>query len=278
LFFQEEEDNWFFLINHDTISKSANKDFQKLRKYDNIKIRTSLSARTFIFASLKLIIMQIFWKGQSCFQIISQNGKNSQVLLVIDPFDEKLGLKVPKLEADILLISHSHFDHNNKKAVSSSYPGQNPFLVEGSGEYEIKGIFIQGIHSWHDEKEGKERGENTIYTIEAEELNLCHLGDFGQKELSDEQLEKIGDVDILMVPVGGVYTIDSKGAAKVISQIEPKIVIPMHYQVPKLKEKLEGVDKFLKAMGAKSAETQNKLSIKKKDLSPEGLKIVVLSH
>ncbi len=254
--------------------------------------------------------MQIFWKGQSCFQIITQTGKNNQVYLVTDPFNETIGLRVPKLEADILLISHSHIDHNNKKAVSSPVPGQIPFLIEGPGEYEIKSVFIQGIHllgaakpslagdetksqrPWHDEKEGKERGENTIYTIEAEDLKLCHLGDFGQKELSDEQLEKIGDIDILMIPVGGVYTIDSKGAAKIISQIEPKIVIPMHYQIPerqrrvemkrqlhrlpKLKVKLEGIDKFLKAMGTKSTEPQNKLSIKKKDLSSEGLKIVVL--
>jgi len=243
--------------------------------------------------------MQIFWKGQSCFQIISQTGKNNLVYLVIDPFDESTGLRVPKLEADILLISHSHADHNNKKAVSSPVPAKSPFIIEGIGEYEIKNVFIQGIHSWHDEKEGEERGENTIYTIEAEELKLCHFGDFGQKELSDKQLEEIGDVDILMIPVGGTYTIDSKGAAKVISQIEPKIVIPMHYQVAKMKlhpapiseqkknglkefrgngggVKLDGVDKFLKAMGVKSTEPQNKLSVKKKDLPEEGTDIVIL--
>ena len=250
--------------------------------------------------------MQIFWKGQSCFQIISQIAKNSQVYIVTDPFDESVGLRVPKLEADILLISHSHSDHNNKKAVSSVVAGQIPFIIEGPGEYEIKGIFIQGIHSWHDEDYnpptasevpsrrvaggsesrsslrserapgGKERGENTIYTIEAEDLKLCHLGDFGQKELLDEQLEKIGGVDILMIPVGGIYTIDSKIASKIISQIEPKIVIPMHYQIPRLRVKLEGLDKFLKALGTKSIEPQNKLSIKKKDLPQEGVKIVVL--
>jgi len=220
--------------------------------------------------------MQIIWKGQSFFQIISQTGKNNQVSLAIDPFDETIGLRVPKLEADILLISHSHFDHSNKKAVLSPIPGQFPFVIDGPGEYEIRGIFIQGIQSWHDEKEGKERGDNTIYTIETEDLKLCHLGDFGQKELSADQLEKIGDVDILMVPVGGTYTIDSKTASKIISQIEPKIVIPMHYFLPKLKVKLEGVDKFLKTFGIKKIEPLSKLSIKKKDLSPEEAKIVVL--
>lgn len=220
--------------------------------------------------------MQIFWKGQSCFQMVSQIAKNSQVYIVTDPFDESVGLRVPKLEADILLITHFHSDHNNKKAVSSVVAGKTPFIIDGPGEYEIKGIFIQGIHSWHDEKEGRERGDNTIYTIEAEDLKLCHLGDFGQKELLDEQLEKIGDIDILMIPVGGIYTIDSKIASKIISQIEPKIVIPMHYQIPRLRVKLEGLDKFLKAMGTKSIEPLNKLSIKKKDLPQEGVKIVVL--
>lgn len=219
--------------------------------------------------------MQIIWKGQSCFQINTQTGKNSQVSIVIDPYDEQIGLKVPKLEADILLISHSHFDHSNKKAVSSPLPGKAPFVIEGPGEYEVKGIFFQGIHSWHDEKEGQERGENTIFVIEAEGLKLCHLGDFGQKELSEEQVEEIGDIDILMIPVGGNYTIDAKGAQKVISQIEPKIVLPMHYQIPKLKLKLDGVDKFLKVMGVKSVESLNKLSIKKKDLT-EGMKIIIL--
>jgi len=215
--------------------------------------------------------MQIIWKGQSCFQIITQTGKNNQTSLVIDPFDESIGLRVPKLEADILLITHSHFDHSNKRAISGS-----PFIIDGPGEYEIKNVFIQGIPSWHDEKEGAERGGNTIYTIEAEDLKLSHLGDLGQKELSDEQLNKIGDVDILMIPIGGIYTIDSKIAPKIISQIEPKIVIPMHYQIPRLKVKLDGLDKFLKAMGVKSTEPLNKFVIKKKDLPEEEMRIIVL--
>ena len=221
------------------------------------------------------INMQIIWKGHSCFQIISQAVKNNQVALVIDPYDEQIGLRVPKLEADILLITHSHYDHNNKKAVSSPMAGQTPFLIEGPGEYEVKGIFFQGVHSWHDEKEGEERGDNTIFVIEAEGLRLCHLGDFGQKELTGEQLEAIGDIDILMIPIGGNYTIDAKGAQKVISQIEPKIVLPMHYLIPKLKLKIDGLDKFLKVMGKKSVEPQNKLTIKKKDLT-EGMQIIAL--
>ena len=215
--------------------------------------------------------MTIFWHGQSCFEIITTPAKNSQVKIVIDPFSEEIGLKVPKLEADILLVTHNHYDHNNVKAVSG-----NPFLIFGPGEYEIKNVFIQGIESFHDNSEGKERGGNTIYTIEAEDLKICHLGDFGQKELNQEQLEKIGQVDILMIPIGGVFTISAKEALKIMSQIEPKITIPMHYVLPKLKIKLDSIDKFLKSLGIKKLEPQSKLSLKKKDLSPEEARIVVL--
>lgn len=216
--------------------------------------------------------MQITWHGQSCFSFLTTQGKNNQLNIVIDPFDESLGLRIPKLEADVLLITHQHEDHNNGKAVSG-----NPFVIENPGEYEVKNVFVQGIEAYHDSSQGKERGDSAIYTIEAEEMKLCHLGDLGQKELTAEQLEQIGDIDILMIPVGGVYTIDAPSAAKIISQIEPKIVIPMHYQIPKLKLKLEGLDRFLKTMGVKSEEVLSKLNIKKKDLSEEGMKVIVLS-
>ena len=215
--------------------------------------------------------MQIFWKGHSFFQILANIGKGNQVKIVIDPFSEEIGLKLPKMEADILLISHSHHDHNNKKAISG-----NPFLIEGPGEYEVKGVYVEGVHSWHDQKEGQERGENTIYTIEAEEMKICHLGDLGEKKLTDEQLEKIGDVDVLMVPVGGVFTISAKEAISIMAQIEPKITIPMHYSIPKLKIKLDGLEKFLKPLGIKKIEPLPKLLIKKRDLSPEEARIVIL--
>ncbi|MBI2642606.1 MAG: MBL fold metallo-hydrolase, partial [Candidatus Wildermuthbacteria bacterium] len=134
-----------------------------------------------------------------------------------------------------------------------------------------------GIFSYHDEQEGKERGTNTIYTIEVEDMRLCHLGDFGQKELSAEQLEAIGDIDVLMVPVGGVYTIDAKTASHIVNQIEPKIVLPMHYALPKLKVKLAPVEEFLKVMGAKAAQPEEKLTVKAKDLTTEETKVVVLT-
>ncbi len=219
---------------------------------------------------------KITWAGQSCFQISVSNSKNHSADIVIDPFSD-IGLKMPNVAADIVLVSHQHEDHNNIKAVKpSATDGKNAFIVAGPGEYEVKGVFIQGISSFHDETEGKDRGQNTIYVIEAEEMKFCHLGDLGQKQLTDEQLEKIGSVDILMIPVGGVYTIDGHEAAKIVGQIEPKMVIPMHYQLPKLTVKIEDESKFLKAMGKNSIEPVDKLTLKASTLPKEGELLVVV--
>lgn len=216
---------------------------------------------------------KLTWAGQSCFQISVSNSKDHSADIVIDPFDESFtGLKLPNLSADILLVTHEHKDHNNIKDVKGT-----PFVIQGPGEYEIKEVFIQGIPSFHDDKEGRERGRNTIYVIEAEEMRFCHLGDLGQKQLTDEQLEKIDGVDVLMIPVGGEFTIDSPTAQKIISQIEPKIVIPMHYAIPKLKIKLDDVSKFLKGMGKPSITPQDKFIVKASALPKEAaMEIVVL--
>ncbi|MDP2910644.1 MAG: MBL fold metallo-hydrolase [bacterium] len=215
--------------------------------------------------------MNINWRGQSCFQITSSQNKNNQVSIVIDPYDDSIGLKAPKLQADVLLISHDHRDHNNTKAVSG-----NPLIINGPGEYDVKETIINGIPGFHDNSQGSERGTITIYTIETEEIKLCHLSDLGQKELTSEQLDRIGDIDILMIPIGGTYTINSAEAIKIMAQIEPKIIIPMHYKIPKLNVKLDEADIFLKALGIKNLEPLPKLSIKKKDISTEEAKIIIL--
>jgi len=233
--------------------------------------------------------MQIIWHGQSCFEISATPARNSQVKIVIDPFFEGTGLRAPRLEADILLSTRGNYNHNDIKAVSgapSASSGQAPFLISGPGEYEIKNIFVQGIASLAvnassgNEKKAKESGEKTVYIVEAEDLKLCHLGDLSQKELTEEQLEKIGEVDVLMIPVGNLYTLSAKDALKIMAQIEPKITIPMCYALPKLKMpgsgKLDGVDKFLKSLGVKSIEPLSKLVIKQKEVSTEEAKIVVL--
>lgn len=214
---------------------------------------------------------KIQWAGQSCFQISVSNSKDHSADIVIDPFDESLGLKVPNFSADIVLVTHDHYDHNNVKALKG-----DPFVINSPGEYEVKGVFIQGIDSFHDEEEGKKRGKNTIYVFEAEGMRFCHLGDLGQKQLTDEQLEKIDSVDVLMIPVGGTYTVDSVGAQKIISQIEPLIAIPMHYAIPKLKIKIDGVDKFLKTMGKNKIEPIDKLTVKASSLPKDTMEIVVL--
>ena len=223
---------------------------------------------------------KISFAGQSCFQIsvspaCRQAGipRDHSADIIIDPFsEEETGLKLPNLSADILLVTHDHKDHNNVKDVKGT-----PFLIQGPGEYEVKGVFIQGIPAFHDDKNGKEKGENTIYVVEAEDMRFCHLGDLGQKQLTDDQLEKIDSVDVLMIPVGGEYTIDSSSAQKIISQIEPKIVIPMHYALPKLKYKLDDVAKFLKTLGKKEIAPVDKLTIKASALPKEGaMEIVIL--
>ena len=238
-----------------------------------IQRRNKIKGCSWKSAVIKCINMaKIYWAGQSCFEISVSNAKDSQATIVIDPFDEKIGLKLPNLSADVLLVTHNHADHNNVKGVKGE-----PFVIDSPGEYEVKGVFVQGIPSFHDEAEGKERGQNTIYIIESEGMRFCHLGDFGQKELTDEQLDKIGHVDILMIPVGGTYTISSAEAPKVIGQIEPKIVIPMHYALPKLTVDVDGVEKFLKAMGKTAAESVDKLTVKVSTLPKDSdMEIVVL--
>jgi len=216
--------------------------------------------------------MNINWYGQSCFQISSVRGKDNHVSIVIDPFSESTtGLKLPKLQADILLVTHDHSDHSNIKAVSGT-----PFIIKGPGEYDIKKVFVHGISGYHDNVQGSQRGSITIYTIETEGIRLCHLSDLGQKELTSSQLDEIGDIDILMIPIGGIYTIDTAEAVKIMAQIEPRIIIPMHYKIPKLKIKLDDIDKFLKSLGIKKPESLPKLSIRKKDISTEEAKIIIL--
>lgn len=186
-----------------------------------------------------------------------------------DPFDKKIGIKPPNFEADIITTSHDHYDHNNIKALR----GQ-PFVIKNAGEYDIKGVAVQGIESYHDEKEGGERGLNVIYRIEISNISVAHLGDLGHA-LDNKQVEALAGTDILLIPVGGKYTIDAKKAVEVVNQVEPRIVIPMHYKTPGLKLDIDGVDKFIKEIGLKPTE-EEKLKITKKELPQEDMELVVL--
>ncbi len=210
--------------------------------------------------------MEISWLGQAAFKL---KGKTATV--VTDPYDpEFIGLKWPKVEADIVTISHDHGDHNNAAGVSGA-----SYTATGPGEYEIKGVAFTGTPSFHDNKGGAERGKNTIFTFNIDGVRICHLGDLGQAQLTDPQLEAIGDVDVLLIPVGSVYTIDGGAAAKIVAQIEPKVIIPMHYGQPGLKVNLEPVDHFLKEMGKEGVTPVAKLSVSA-DKLPEEAEVVVL--
>jgi L-ascorbate metabolism protein UlaG (beta-lactamase superfamily) len=214
--------------------------------------------------------MRIVWYGQSCFKIMAKTNNGDKITIITDPFDKSLRLTPPRCSAEIVSISHDHYDHNNVKTISGE-----PFIIERPGEYDVRGVFIEGINSFHDSSKGEERGISTIYAINVEGLRICHLGDIGQKELSSNQIDKIGDIDILMIPVGGIFTIDASEAVKIINQIEPSIVIPMHYKLPKIKEKLNTVDKFLEEIGEKK-ETLEELVIQKKDLTNQEMRVVVM--
>lgn len=207
--------------------------------------------------------MDIVYLGHSSFRI---KGKNATI--ITDPYDSSIGLKFPKVEADIVTVTHDHQDHNNTGGV-----GGSPRVVAGPGEYEIREVSIFGIPTFHDAKNGEERGRNTVYTISLDGMHLCHLGDLGHK-LTQEQLGEIGAVDILFIPVGGVYTIDAAVAVEEISAIDPKVVIPMHYNVPGLKYQLDPLEDFVKEVGMEPLR-MDKYSVTS-DKLPEERQLVVL--
>lgn len=214
-------------------------------------------------------MIDINFYGQACFRL---KGKNSS--LVFDPYSSSFcGLPPLKLEAGIVCVTHAHEDHNDVSVVKAT-EGE-PFIISGPGEYEIGGVNVVGISSFHDDKEGAERGKNVIYQVTMDDVNIVHLGDLGQKKLTQSQVEEISGCDILMIPVGGVYTVEAKDAPDIIAQLEPKIIVPMHYKIEGLKFPLVGVDAFLSTMGKEKSEPQSKLSVSRERL-PQEPEIIVL--
>lgn len=213
--------------------------------------------------------MTIKYLGHASFLIKAKTAK-----VITDPFDPKaVGLKFPKEEVDIVTISHDHQDHNFKQGV-----GGDPLIIDWPGEFEKLGVRVKGFKTFHDKKQGSERGENILYKIEADDLSILHCGDLGLIP-EEDFIDQIGSVDILLVPVGGHYTISAEEAAELVKKIEPSIVIPMHYNReglnPTIFKELTTLDEFLKKMGVDKIAAEPALTVKREDLEGE-MRVVVL--
>ena len=190
--------------------------------------------------------------------------------VVTDPCPPELGYSLDKPAANIVTVSHNHPNHSYYQGISG-----DPRIISRPGEYEIGGTLIIGIPTFHDDEKGLTKGKNNVYAIEVDDITICHLGDIGHP-LSSTQIEELGNIDVLLIPVGGGNTISVSQAAALVRSIEPKIVIPMHYKTLTLTKELDNVDKFLKEMGLTEAVPQPKLTISKSQL-PLTTTVMVLS-
>lgn len=204
--------------------------------------------------------------GHSCFRI-----RGSHATVITDPYPPDLGYSLGKPTACIVTVSHQHPAHSYVQGI-----GGEPRVVKGPGEYEISGVLIIGISTFHDDEKGEKRGKNTAYLMEVDEISVCHLGDLGHM-LTTEQAEELENVDVLLLPVGGVSTINAITAAGLVRQLEPKVVIPMHYKTSCLSRELEPVDRFLKEMGINEINPQPKLSFTKAGL-PVSTQVFLLDY
>lgn len=210
--------------------------------------------------------MDIVWYGHACFRL-SEGG----VVIITDPPSDDLGYERPRIRADVVTISHEHAGHNNRVGFRGG-----PRFFDGPGEYEVKDVFITGIEMYHDARNGANRGRNTVFLFDFDGLTVCHLGDLGHVP-TQQQVEELSEADVLLIPVGGLHTIDASKATEVISLIEPRIVIPMHYKTSLEKAKLDPLDKFFKEMGLAPISAQSEFKITKPSL-PEETEVVVLEH
>ena len=205
----------------------------------------------------------IYYLGHACFRLRGRDG-----IVLCDPYDRSVGLDIGRPTAHIVTVSHAHPGHSHTVAVRPVR--DQVFQIEGPGEYEVRGVFITGVRTYHDKDQGATLGTNTVYVIRLDDVIYCHLGDLGH-DLTQSQLEDIGNVDVLFVPVGGGETIGPAEAAGVISQIEPRVVIPMHYAIPHLPERgLAPLEAFTEELGVKDSSLQEKVSLSPSSLPAEG--------
>ena len=193
--------------------------------------------------------MDVTWLGHGCFRL-----RGRAAAAVTDPYPPAIGLKLQRLDANLVTVSHEHENHNYTQVVRDAYE------IRGPGEYEVAGVSVIGVPSYHDAEKGATHGRNTIYLIEIDDVRVCHLGDLGSA-LDDAEAEAISAPDVLLVPVGGRTVINAAQAAQVVRQLEPRFVVPMHYAIPGLKLELDPLDRFLKEMAVTAAEPQPKLSV-----------------
>lgn len=201
--------------------------------------------------------MKIKWLGHACFLLTSESGTR----VMTDPFDETVGYALPAVEADIVTSSHDHFDHNHTAVVKGSF-----VKVDKAGKHNEKGIEITGVQTFHDEQGGAKRGKNVVFKFNIDGIKVCHCGDLGHV-LTPDQVKEIGEVDVLLVPVGGVFTVDAQGARQVVEQLKPRLTIPMHFKTPALKFQVDGVDKFLSVMGKGQRLNQKEIEVNKENLA-----------
>jgi len=193
--------------------------------------------------------LDVTWLGHGCFRL---RGRGAAV--VTDPYPPSIGLKLQRLDGDLVTVSHEHENHNYTQVMRDAYE------IRGPGEYEVAGVSVIGVPTFHDAEKGAKHGRNTVYLIEIDDVRVCHLGDLGHR-LDDAEAEAIASPDVLLVPVGGNTAINAVQAAEVVRQLEPRFVVPMHYAIPGLKLQLDTLDRFLKEMAVTSAEPQPKLSV-----------------
>jgi L-ascorbate metabolism protein UlaG (beta-lactamase superfamily) len=218
-------------------------------------------------------VADIQYLGHACFRMRGRDG-----IVLCDPYDRSIGLDLGRPTAHIVTTSHNHPDHGNVAAVRPVR--DRVFVVDGPGEYEVGGVLITGVRTFHDKAKGSQRGVNTVYVIHLDDVSFCHLGDLGH-ELTQRQIEELGNVDVLFVPVGGGETIGPAEAASVISQLEPRVVIPMHYAMPQLSFEydLAPLEKFMHELGLKDVTPTEKLSLTTSSLPGENeeTRVVVMS-
>ncbi len=209
--------------------------------------------------------MDVTWLGHGCFRL---RGRAAAV--VTDPYPPAVGLKLARMDAEVVTVSHEHDNHNFTQVVRDG-----AYEIRGPGEYEVAGVSVIGIPTYHDAEKGAKHGRNTVYLIEIDDVRVCHLGDLGHK-LEDAEAEAVTTPDVLLVPVGGASAMNGAQAAEVVRQLEPRYVIPMHYAIPGLKLKLDPIDRFLKEMGVTVSEAQPKLAVQKSSVTEYETKVVVL--